>query len=122
MPRHRNPTPWYLEHKPITRDEQHRDLRRELRTASRELAEITPAQDYFRSPPPPGAGTPFAVAEEIFGFAAGMSETAEHPRSDPPAFAGKAFLRKVGLPGVDPDAVSWTADLIEPVPQGVALG
>jgi hypothetical protein len=52
---------------------------------------------------------PFEVAKTILGAARARAETAEDLRSDPPAFADKPFLRKLGLSG---EAVSWTAELI----------
>ncbi|HJZ56063.1 MAG TPA: hypothetical protein VKE74_13935 [Gemmataceae bacterium] len=48
-----------------TRDEQLRDIRRELRTAREELAQVVPGRDYLRSPPDAGStvAVPFSVAE-----------------------------------------------------------
>jgi hypothetical protein len=98
-----------------TRDEQLRDTRRELRTASQELAEVAQARDYFRSPQEPGSeGTvPYPVAETVLGAACAQAEAAEDLRSDPPSFGGKAFLRKLGLTGKGPKEVAWTPDLID---------
>jgi hypothetical protein len=98
-----------------TRDEQLRDIRRELRTASQELTEVVQARDYFRSPQEPGShGTvPYPVAETILGAACGQAEAAEDLRSDPPSFGSKAFLRKLGLTGASPKEAAWTPDLID---------
>lgn len=103
-----------------TRDDQLRNIREELRTTRRELAEVTPARDFFATEPDAGTGAvaAFAVAECILEAACGRAEVAENLRSDPPSFASKAFLRKLGLTGADPRKVTWTADLIL---RGVAL-
>lgn len=97
---------------PPTREDQLRDLRDELRTARRELAEVAPARDFLASEPAADTVAPFAVAESILEAACGRAETAENLRSDPPAFASKGFMRKLGLPGTDAETASWTADLI----------
>jgi hypothetical protein len=91
-----------------TRDEQLRDLRNELRKARRELAGVGPARDYLRSPPEPGSeeAVPFEVAESILQTALGIAETAEDVRSDPPAFDGKSFLRKLDLAGANPKTLT----------------
>lgn len=98
--------------KPPTREDQLRDIRDELRTAHRELAEVVPARDYFASKRAADTVAPFAVAESILEAACGRAETAENLRSDPPAFASKAFMRKLGLPGTDAETAPWTAELI----------
>jgi hypothetical protein len=105
---------------PMTRDEQLREVRRDLRAAREELAEVVPARDYLRSPPDPepNAVVPFPVAESILEAGCGLAEAAEDLRSDPPAFGGKPFLRKLGLTGPTPGAVTWTLDLIG---RGLAL-
>ncbi|MBY0459237.1 MAG: hypothetical protein K2V38_18050, partial [Gemmataceae bacterium] len=54
----------------------------------------------------------FEVAESILEAACGRAETAEHLRTDPPAFGSKGFVRKLRLPGADPRAVTWTPALI----------
>lgn len=97
--------------KPPGREDQLRTLRDELRTARRELAEVGPARAFFAADPAPAA-VPFAVAETILEAACARAETAEDRRSDPPQFAGKGFMRKLGLAGADAEAVSWTAELI----------
>jgi hypothetical protein len=97
-----------------TRDEQLQDLRRELRTAHRDLAEVGPARDYFRALPGPNTeGTvPFAIAQTILETACSHAETAEDLRTDPPAFDSKRFLKKLGLTETDAREVAWTAELI----------
>jgi hypothetical protein len=95
-----------------TREDQLRDLRAELRTARQELAEVTPARDYFASESAADAIVPFAVVESILEAACARAETAENLRSDPPTFESKGFLRKLGLSGTDARKVTWTADLI----------
>lgn len=104
----------------MTREEQLRDIRRELRTARTELAEVGPAGDYFRVLPEAGAdeSVPFAVAETILEAACSRAEVSEDLRSDPPTVGSKSFLRKLGLPGADPRGVAWTAGLIR---RGLAL-
>jgi len=98
-----------------TREEQLQDIRRELRTAREELAEVVPARDSFQSLPEMSSeeSVSFAVAESIFETACGHTEAVEELRSDPPAFGSKPFLRKLGLPGADPKNVVWTAELIQ---------
>jgi hypothetical protein len=54
----------------------------------------------------------FEVVESVLEAACSRAETAENLRSDPPAFASKAFMRKLGLTGADAHTVAWTADLI----------
>lgn len=76
-----------------TREDQLRDLRTELRTARRELAEVVSAA------------------------ARGRAETAENLRSDPPAVGGEALLRKIGPTGADPRTVARTPD---PIRRGLA--
>lgn len=97
------------------RGDQLKGIRRELRNAQQELAEVAPARDYFRSPPEleSRAPLPFEVAESIFVAALRCAEAAEELRSDPPAFEDRAFLRKLGLSRTAPKAVSWTPELIE---------
>jgi hypothetical protein len=97
-----------------TRDDQLRDIRRELRTAREELAEVIPARDYLRSPPEPGSdgAIPYPVAQSVLEAACVRAEAAENLRSDPPGFGGKAFLRKLGLTEKTPQEVAWTPDLI----------
>jgi hypothetical protein len=46
------------------------------------------------------------------------ADVAENLRSDPPRFGGKAFLRRLGLAGADPETVAWTPELID---RGLAL-
>jgi hypothetical protein len=84
-------TPLIPELKQITRDEQLRDIRRELRSAREELSRLVPAQDYFRSLSEPGSGEPvsFQVAASIFEAACTCAQIAEEARSDPPAFGKK---------------------------------
>jgi hypothetical protein len=103
---------------PMTRDEQLRAIRRELRTAREELAEVAPARDYLRSPQEPGAAVPYPVAESILAAACGRAEAAEDLQSDPPEVGGKPFLRKLGLAGKKPEDVGWTAAVIG---RGLAL-
>jgi hypothetical protein len=105
---------------PMTRDEQLRDIRRELRTARHELAEVVPAQDYLRSLPGPGPGTtaPYPVAESILEAAYERAEATEDLRSLPPEFGARPFLRRLGLTGKDAEEVAWTAELIG---RGLAL-
>ncbi len=95
-----------------TREDQLRDLREELRTARRELAEVVAARDYFTADVGPDVAVPFAVAEGILEAALGCAETAENLRSDPPAVGSKALMWKLGLTGADPRTVAWTPDLI----------
>ena len=95
-----------------TREDQLRDLREELRTARRELAEVTPARDFFASEPDAVTVVLFAVAESILEAACTRAEVAEDLRSDPPGFESKAFRKKLGLTAADVRAVTWTADLI----------
>ncbi len=95
-----------------TREDQLRDLREELRTARRELAEVISAWDYFTEEAGTDAAVAFAVAEGILEAARGRAETAENLRSDPPAVGSKALMRKIGLTGADPRTVAWTPDLI----------
>ena len=97
-----------------TRDEQLRTIRRELRSARDELAEVGPARDYFRTLPEPGEEGPvtFAVAQTILEAACSRAETAEDLRADPPAFESKRFLKKLGLSEGNPRVVTWTAELI----------
>lgn len=94
-----------------TREEQLRDLRAELRAARRELAGVAPAREFFASGLADEAVVPFATAEGILEAACGRAQTAEGVRADPPAFGGKAFLKKLGVSG-DPGAVEWTAGLV----------
>lgn len=94
-----------------TREGQLRDLREELRKARQELTEVTPARAFFAVEHRADA-VPFEVAESILEAACGRAETSEGLRSDPPAFGTKALVRKLGLSGADPKAVTWTADLI----------
>jgi hypothetical protein len=103
-----------------TRDDQLRDIRRDLRAARAELADVTPARDFLQSPPEPGSvePVPFAVAETILETACGLAEAAEDLRSDPPAFGSKAFLKRLGLTETDPHAVTWVPGLID---RGLAL-
>ncbi len=101
-----------------TRDDQLRDIREELRTARRELAEVAPARDFFTTEAEGGAVAPFAVAESICEAACQRAEVAESLRSDPPSFASKGFMRKLGLIGEDARKVAWTAELIR---RGVLL-
>ena len=102
------------------REEQLQDIRRELRTARQELSEVTPARDFFAAEADAGAGTgvAFEVAESVLEAACSQAETAENLRSDPPSFASKPFMRKLGLTGADAHSVAWTADLIR---RGVLL-
>jgi hypothetical protein len=106
--------------KETTRDEQLRDIRRELRTAREELTRLVPARDYLRFPPGtgPAGAVSFAVAEEVLEAVFGEAVVAEDLRSDPPEFGSKQFLRKLGLASADPGSVAWTADLIG---RGLAL-
>src|SRR5262245_27437306 len=57
-----------------TRDEQLRDIRRELRKAREELAGVEPARDFLCSPPEPGSEEPvrFEVAEGILEAACSL--------------------------------------------------
>lgn len=98
----------------MTRDQQLRNIRRELRTARGELPEVNQSLAFFRSLPDANAdeAVPFAVAETILGTACTLAETSENLRSDPPAFESKSFLRKLGLTGVTAEKVTWTAELI----------
>jgi hypothetical protein len=106
--------------KPKTREDQLRDLLDELRTARRELSELIPARAFFASEAAAEAGPAFAfeVAESVLGAACSRAETAENLRTDPPAFASKPFMRKLGLAGADAHNVVWTAALIR---RGVSL-
>jgi hypothetical protein len=104
--------PVFPKPEPPTREDQLRDIRDELRTARGELAEVVPARDYFASEPAAGAVVPFAVAESILEAVCGRAEAAGDLRSDPPAFASKAFMRKLGLTGTDAEVATWTAELI----------
>lgn len=97
---------------PMTRDDQLRDLRRDLRAARQELAEVVPARDYLRAPPAPGGAVPYPVAESILEAACGRAEVAENLKSDPPEVGGKPFLRKLGLTGLAPAEVIWTEEVI----------
>ena len=103
-----------------TREEQLQDIRRELRTARQELSELILARDFFAAEADAGAGTgvAFEVAESVLEAACSRAETAENLRSDPPSFASKPFMRKLGLTGADAHTVAWTADLIR---RGVLL-
>lgn len=97
-----------------TRDDQLRDLRRELRDAGEELAGVVPARDFLKTLSEPGDSdsVPFAVAESILEAALGLAETAENLRSDPPAFGGKAFLRKLGVTETDASNLNWSPEMI----------
>jgi hypothetical protein len=97
---------------PPTREDQLRTLRDELRSARRELTEVAPAREFLTSDPAPDAVAPFAVAESILEAACARAETAENLRADPPTFASKGFMRKLGLPGTGAESVTWTAELI----------
>jgi hypothetical protein len=103
-----------------TRDEQLSDIRRDLRTARAELAEVMPARDFLRSPRERGSAepVPFAVAESILETGGGLAEAAEDLRSDPPTFGSNAFLKRLGLAKTDPRAVAWTPAVID---RGLAL-
>ncbi|AWM39106.1 hypothetical protein GobsT_26180 [Gemmata obscuriglobus] len=94
-----------------TRDGQLRDLRRELREAKQELAEVAPALTFWTDGGGAEVGS-FAVAETILDAAYGRAVAAEGLKSDPPEFGGKAFLRKLGLGGTAPAPVAWTRELI----------
>jgi hypothetical protein len=94
-----------------TREDQLRDLRAELRAARRELAGAAAAREFFASDLPDGAAVLPAAAEGILGAACGRAETSEGLRADPPAFGGKALLKKLDVPG-DAGAVEWTAGLV----------
>jgi hypothetical protein len=98
---------------PITQDQQLRNIRRELRAAREELAEVAPALEYLRSPQEPDAAVPYPVAESILEAAFERAEAAEDLRSDPPEVGGKPFMRKLGLAGKAPTGVEWTADVID---------
>ncbi|MBN9118618.1 MAG: hypothetical protein J0I06_05600 [Planctomycetes bacterium] len=112
LPVPEEPDPLFPKPAPPTREDQLRQIRDELRAARRELAEVVPARDFFVQEPVEGAAVPFAVAEGVLDAACGRAETAEGLRSDPPAFASKSFLRKLGLPGADAEMVDWTANPI----------
>jgi hypothetical protein len=96
----------------MTREDQLRNICDDLRTARRELAAVAPARDFFASEPAAGAVVPFVVAETVLGAACARAETAEDLRADPPSVASEGFMRKLGLPGADAKAATWTADLI----------
>jgi hypothetical protein len=104
----------------MTRDEQLREIRRDLRTARGELAEVALARDYLRSPRASGSdgAVPYTVTQSILEAACERAEAAEDLRSDPPEFGGKPFLRKLGLTGATPQEVTWTPELIG---RGLAL-
>ncbi|VTS01840.1 Uncharacterized protein OS=Rubrobacter xylanophilus (strain DSM 9941 / NBRC 16129) GN=Rxyl_1596 PE=4 SV=1 [Gemmata massiliana] len=92
------------------REDQLRAIRGELLTARRELAEASAARDYFASELTTAA--PFAIAEYILGTACVRAEAADDLRTDPPAFGSKSFMRKLGLPGTNPQTAPWTPELI----------
>jgi hypothetical protein len=98
----------------MTRDQQLRDIRTELRTAIWELTDVTPARDFFNADPKAGADTvaPFAVAECILEAAYSRAKTSEQLRTDPPSFASKGYMRKLEMSDADPQTVTWTAELI----------
>jgi hypothetical protein len=95
-----------------TREDQLRDLRAELRAARRELAGVVPAREFFASELADDAAVPSAAAECLLEAACGRAETADGLRADPPRFGGKTFLRKLGVAGDDPGAVTWTVGLV----------
>lgn len=99
---------------PKTRDEQLGDIRRELRAAREELAGVSPAPDFLRSPPDPvsTAAIPFPVAESILEAAYERAEATDDLRAVPPEFGTKPFLRRLGLTDKTPQVVAWTPDLI----------
>ncbi len=101
-----------------SRDEQLRDIRRELRAAREELADFASARDYFRLEAEAEGSVPVGVAECILNTACACAEVAENLRTDPPEFESKAFLRKLVLSGSDPRKVDWTPGLIG---RGIAL-
>jgi hypothetical protein len=103
---------------PKTREDQLRDLRRELRQARRELAAALPARDFFAGNTPGDSPVSFAAAECVLEAACARAEAAEDLRADPPAFGGKGFLKKLGLPGAAAEEAAWTADLVR---RGLAL-
>jgi hypothetical protein len=97
-----------------TRDEQLRDIRRELRNTRQELADVTPAREFFCcGGMPTDQPIPFGVAESILETACEIAETDDNLRADPPAFDSKRFLRKLGLSDSNPESVTWTQELIE---------
>ena len=112
--------PLFPEPQQPTREGQLRDIREELRTARRELAEVGPARDAFRtvSDRAADAVVPFAVAESILAAACSRAETAENLRADPPNFGSKKFLRKIDVDEANAANVVWTPERIQ---RGLAL-
>lgn len=96
----------------VTREDQLRDIREELRTARQELVEVVPARDFFVSELAGDVVVAVAVVESIMEAAFERVESMEDRRADPPAFASKRFVQKFGLTETDTRSVSWTADLI----------
>ncbi|QJW92544.1 hypothetical protein [Frigoriglobus tundricola] len=103
---------------PKTREGQLRDIRRELRTARQELSEVIPARDVFAAEADASAVVAFEVAESVLEAACSRAESAGNLRTDPPAFASKPFMRRLGLTGADARKVKWSVDLIR---RGVLL-
>jgi len=100
----------------MSRVEQLRDIREDLRSARKELAEVMQARNFFTSETE--GGIAFEVAESVLDIAYERAESAEGRRSAPPAFNSKAFFRKLGHAETDPQKVSWTPDLIQ---RGIAF-
>jgi hypothetical protein len=97
-----------------TRDEQLRDIRRELRNTRQELADVTSAREFYCSEAmPPDQPIPFGIAESILETACEIAETDDNLSTDPPEFESNQFLRKLGLKGSDPERVAWTRELID---------
>lgn len=105
--------------KTVTRADQLRDLRRELRSARADLASVVPVRDCARElPGMSGAEAILApTAGGIFGAALAHALTVAHRREDPPRFDAKAFRRHLGLPDA-PHPADWTADRVR---RGLAL-
>jgi hypothetical protein len=97
---------------PMTRDEQLKEIRRDLRATREELADVLPAREFFRGQQESDTAVPFGAAESILETACEQAELAENLRSDPPQFGTKPFMRKLGRAGYDPKAVVWTPELI----------
>jgi hypothetical protein len=107
-----NPPP-----KQQTRDEQLRDIRRDLRRARNDLAWMTPAWEVYRAQQPQSALT-YGVLEVIFYTACQVAKRCVDTFSMPAAFGSKPFMRKIGLTGSDPKEVTWTPELLD---RGLAI-
>jgi hypothetical protein len=97
-----------------TRDEQLRDLRREMRSAREQLTRIVPARDYLGLLLAEGSSKSIsaAVARTIFRSAFTLVVSFKR-REDPPHFGTESFWKSLGMSETEPQSVDRTADFIQ---------